>query len=152
MWWKTKPADTSVVLGLPVENFLYSGANETCSRAWQPHLFCPGKVWCAVLVNFNVPVTTGLTLPQQDGLQNSSVGDSSRIHGLAPRRPCYKGMNDWGEQLSLLTVLWAGEGSRGKARGPWASSFADGGAVLVEMQSAKGAQLVFGGYVTVTER
>jgi hypothetical protein len=30
------------------------------------------------------------------------------------------------------------------------SSFADGGAVLMEVQSAGGTQLVFGGYVPVT--
>lgn len=57
--------------------FPYSGANQTCSRAWQPHPFCPGKAWCTVLLSFDVLVTTGLILPQQDGLQNSSVGDSS---------------------------------------------------------------------------
>lgn len=36
----------------------------------------------------------GLTLPQQNGLQNSSVADSSMRHGLAPRRPCGEG-NEW---------------------------------------------------------
>lgn len=75
-----------VLPGVTRGEFLY----RTCSRARQPHTFSPGNVCCAVVLrHFDVPVTTDLTLPQQDGLQNSSVGDSPRRRpGLALRRPC----------------------------------------------------------------
>lgn len=41
-------------------------------------------------------------------------------------------------------------GGREQGQRPWPLSLADGEAVLMEMQSSEGTQLVFGGYVPVT--
>lgn len=42
------------------------------------------------------------------------------------------------------------KGAGARPGGTGLSAFADGGAVLIEMQAAEGTQLVFGGYVPVT--
>lgn len=42
------------------------------------------------------------------------------------------------------------KGAGARPEGTGLSAFADGWAVLMEMQSAEGTQLVFGGYVPVT--
>lgn len=56
--------------------------------------------------------------------------------------------------VELLTALcapgWGRRGAGARPEGTGLSAFADGGAVLMEMQSAEGTQLVFGGYMPVT--
>lgn len=45
------------------------GCKPDLLQSTQPRPLGPGKVCCAVLVSFDVPVTTGLTVPQQCGRQ-----------------------------------------------------------------------------------
>lgn len=110
MWWRTRPEVSRHLCGPGVTSgeFICSDANQTCYRAraassfvsWESGLHCA----------HDLHVFQTQTLSWQNGLQNSSVGDSFMRPGLAHGRPWAED-SGWGEQYCRL----AGEGSRSKA-------------------------------------
>lgn len=87
VWWRTRPEVSRHLCGTGVTSgeFICSGANQTCyrARAASPFVSWESGLHCAD----DLHVFQTQTLSWQNGLQNSSVGDSSMKPDLAHGRP-----------------------------------------------------------------
>ena len=110
-----KSADTSVVLGLPVENLYAQVQTRPATEHGQPHPLCPGIALCSrsACISDTDPFLTEWAAKQQCGRQLHEAW-------LGTWEPWVE-ESGWGEQYCRLP----GEGSRNKARSQhWPSPFA----------------------------
>lgn len=105
--WRTRPEVRKHLSspGVPCGEFLDSGVKQTCSRAWQPHAFCPGKASCTVLMSFDILVTGSWPdLLSAGWAAKQQCGDSSGRPGLVPGGLVRRD-EQLGRVVELLTAL-----------------------------------------------